>query len=522
MLKRVVSVLTLSLLALTAFPQEHDHHAMTLEDRRSLARSLSKHGDVISQPANVEPTASVAFTITAHAATNNSASFAVSPSPFRVNQGDTVNITFTVPGNDFSTSHGILMDTYIESARTCNRGNSISISFVATTPGTFGFVCSVTDCSNAHTNMIGTLTVVPVQQAAPTVSSISPASGLPAGGTAVTITGSGFANNATVSFGGFSATNVSVVSSTSITCKTPPHGAGTVSVAVTNPDSQTGTLTDGFTYQNAAPTITSLDPASGPSNGGTSVTIHGTNFVNGATVTFGGTAATAVTFGSSSSLTATAPAHAAGNAAVVVTNPDTQSATFNSYQYVSSAVTVTNVQPSTGPTSGFTPVTITGTNFQAGAAVTFGGAAATHVTVVNATTITALTPFGPTSEEVGIPVPVAVTNPDSSSGSASLFTYSVPPLSISSIEPPAGPPAGGNVIEIIGAGFTTAVTSSVTVGGVAATNVQVIDAVTMKATVPPHAAGAVDVSVTVGGTTAIATRGYVYAPPPSKRRSVKH
>lgn len=523
MLKRVVSVLTLSLLTFTAFAQQHDHHAMTEEDRRALARSLSKHGDVIPQPAaTIVPTAAVPFTITAHAANTNSASFSVSPSPFTVNQGDTVDIEFTVPANDFSTSHGIIMDTYIESARTCNRGNSISISFVATTPGTFGFVCSVATCSNAHSNMFGTMTVVPVQQPAPTVSSVSPASGLPAGGTAVTITGTGFANGATVSFGGFSATNVSVVSSTSITCKTPAHGAGKVTVAVTNPDAQSGTLTDGFTYQNPAPTITSLDPASGGTGGGTSVTIHGTNFVNGATVTFGGTAATGVTFGSSSSLTATAPAHAAGNVAVVVTNPDTQTATFNSYQYVSSSVTVTNVQPPTGPTSGFTPVTITGTNFQAGATVTFGSRAATHVTVVNATTITALTPFGPTNEQVGFPVAVAVTNPDSSSGSASLFTYSVPPLSISSIEPPAGSPAGGNVIEIIGTGFTTAVTSSVTIAGVAATNVQVIDAVTMKATVPAHAAGAVDIAVTVGGTTVTAVRGYVYAPPPSKRRGVAH
>jgi hypothetical protein len=185
-------------------------------------------------------------------------------------------------------------------------------------------------------------------------------------------------------------------------------------------------------------------------------------------------------------------------------------------------VTVTNVAPSTGPTSGFTPVTITGTNFLAGATVTIGGKAASHVIVVNASTITALTPFGPANEQVSQPVSVTVTNTDASSGSASLFTYSVPPLAVSAIEPPAGPPAGGNVIEILGAGFTTALTSSVTVGGVAATNVQVIDAVTLKATVPAHAAGAVDVSVTVGGTTVTATRGYVYAPPPSKRRSVAH
>jgi hypothetical protein len=60
---------------------------------------------------------------------------------------------------------------------------------------------------------------------APTVTGISPNSGPTAGGTAVTITGTNFATGATVSFGGTAATNVVVVSSTSITATTPakPH-----------------------------------------------------------------------------------------------------------------------------------------------------------------------------------------------------------------------------------------------------------------------------------------------------------
>ncbi len=74
-------------------------------------------------------------------------------------------------------------------------------------------------------------------------------------------------------------------------------------------------------------TITAVSPASGKTTGGTVVAITGTNFLNGATVTFGGTAASSVTFNSSTRLTATAPAHAAGSVAVVVTNPGGQSAT---------------------------------------------------------------------------------------------------------------------------------------------------------------------------------------------------
>src|ERR1700738_1522077 len=73
---------------------------------------------------------------------------------------------------------------------------------------------------------------------APTLTSISPSSGTTSGGTAVTLAGINFVSGATVKFGGVAATSVSVVNSTTITAKTPPNPAGTVSVTVTNPDGQ--------------------------------------------------------------------------------------------------------------------------------------------------------------------------------------------------------------------------------------------------------------------------------------------
>ncbi len=153
----------------------------------------------------------------------------------------------------------------------------------------------------------------------------------------MTITGSGFLTGATVSLGGTAATNVNVVGSTSITATTPAHAAGAVTVTVTNSDAQSGSLTNGYTYRNPAPTVTSITPNTGSSAGGTSVTIAGTGFVAGATVSLGGTAATAVNVGSSTSITATTPAHAAGAVNVVVTNPDTQSGTLtNGYTYTTS------------------------------------------------------------------------------------------------------------------------------------------------------------------------------------------
>jgi hypothetical protein len=255
---------------------------------------------------------------------------------------------------------------------------------------------------------------------APGVSSISPASGTTAGGTPVTITGTNFVSGATVTIGGTAATGVNVGSSTSITATTPAHAAGAVNVVVTNPDTQTGTLTNGYTYTSTAPGVTSISPTSGTTAGGTPVTITGTNFVSGATVTFGGTAATGVTVGSSTSITATTPAHAAGAVNVVVTNPDTQTGTLNNgYTYVSTAPGVTSISPTSGTTAGGTPVTITGTNFVSGATVTFGGTAATGVTVGSSTSITATTP----AHAAGA-VNVVVTNPNTQTGTLTNgYTY---------------------------------------------------------------------------------------------------
>ena len=95
-------------------------------------------------------------------------------------------------------------------------------------------------------------------QPAPTVASVSPSSGTQAGGTSVTITGTGFdvawrargaSSEPQVLFGNMRATNISVVSATSITCTTPAAlGNGSVSVAVFNGDGQAGDLASAFTY----------------------------------------------------------------------------------------------------------------------------------------------------------------------------------------------------------------------------------------------------------------------------------
>jgi hypothetical protein len=83
---------------------------------------------------------------------------------------------------------------------------------------------------------------------APTLASILPTSGPIAGGTPVTLTGTGFVNGATVLFGTVGAAAVTFNDSTSLTAVTPAQGIGTVAVTLTNPDTQTATLNAAFLY----------------------------------------------------------------------------------------------------------------------------------------------------------------------------------------------------------------------------------------------------------------------------------
>ena len=95
----------------------------------------------------------------------------------------------------------------------------------------------------------------------PTLKSASPSTGPTAGGTTVTLGGTGFESGATVTFGGTAATNVTVVSSTQITAVTPAHAAGAVNVTVTNPDGQSATSPAIFTFVTAI-TFAQVGPAS--------------------------------------------------------------------------------------------------------------------------------------------------------------------------------------------------------------------------------------------------------------------
>lgn len=322
--------------------------------------------------------------------------------------------------------------------------------------------------------------------AAPTFASIAPASGSTAGGTLVTIAGSGFYAGVTVTVGGTLATGLTLVSGASLTCTTPAGAAGAANVVVTNADAQSATGTGAFTFV-APPAISGIAPANGPQSGGITVTISGTGFVSGATVTFGPTAATVTSF-SATALEVTLPVSASSGAVTVtVTNPDTQNDT-TSFTY-DPPPAPTSVSPSAGPLAGGNTVTVIGTNFVngGGLAVRFGTQAATGVTWLSATQIQCLPPAG--TGTVG----VTVTNPDTQTGTVvGAYTYNPAPT-VTAVNVNTGPATGGTTVTVTGTGFLTGAT--VLFGSTLATNVTRLSATQIRCDTPAGT-GAVAVTVT--------------------------
>ncbi len=315
----------------------------------------------------------------------------------------------------------------------------------------------------------------------PVITGVAPANGPETGGTAVTITGTGFTGTTGVTFGGTPATDVTVVDDTTITATTPAHAPGAVDVVVTTPagPSEPGD----FTFD-AVPAITSVAPASGPETGGTDVTITGTGFTGATGVTFGGTAGTAFTVVNDTTITVTTPAHAPGAVDVVVQHPngDSQPGDFTFLQLPA----ITSLTPTSGPQTGGTAVTITGTGFTGATGVTFGGTAGTAFTVVSDTTITVTTPaHAPGAADVIVQHP----NGDSQPGD---FTF-LPVPAITSVAPANGPQTGGTAVTITGTGFTGA--TGVTFGGTPGTGFTVVNDTTITVTTPAHTPGGVDVIV---------------------------
>ena len=341
----------------------------------------------------------------------------------------------------------------------------------------------------------------------PTLTSLSPDNGPQTGGTTVTITGTGFTDATGVTFDGTSGTAFTVVDDTTITVTTPVHDPGTIAVIVQSPAGESNELD--YTYTPVA-SITGVSPGDGPVAGGTVVTITGQCFTGATAVTFGGVDATSFTVDSDTQITATTPAGTAGAVDVVVTGGGTCGSATDpgGFTYVApapAAADAVSLTPTSGPETGGTIVTITGTGFTGATGVTFDGTAGGSFTVVSDTSITVSSPV----HDPGA-VDVIVESPNGDS-SPLPFTFT-PVATITGTSPSTGPEDGGTPVTITGSCFTGA--TAVTFGGVDALSFTVVSDTEIDA-VTPAGAGTVDVVVTGGGTCGTATDpgGFTYEAP---------
>jgi hypothetical protein len=259
------------------------------------------------------------------------------------------------------------------------------------------------------------------------------------------------------------------------------------------------------------PSVISLSPSSGSNQGGTSVTITGTNFTGATSVEFGGVEALSFTVNSSTQITAVNPP-GSGTVDVQVFGPGGVSASNPGDLFTNiSPVTVTGLSPAQGLAVGGNSVNITGTDFSTGATAMFGSSPATNVVVNSSTSITATAPAG--TGEVNVTVTAA--QGTSAINSNDLYTY-LPPPAVSGVSPSSGTIPGGTSVTISGTGFASGMT--VDFGSNAATNVVVSSSTSATATSPAGSSmsgGVVDVTVTTADGTSSVNGGdeFTYTSP---------
>jgi RHS repeat-associated protein len=341
-------------------------------------------------------------------------------------------------------------------------------------------------------NQADQLTSVGQAPVAPRVTSVSPTSGPTAGGTTITVKGTGFSGVSGVTVGGVAASNVKVTADGQLTAVTPAGSAGSGDVVITAPGgtSPTGTA-DRYSYA-ANPAVTAMTPMAGPTAGGTTVTISGAAFTGATGVFFGSVPASAYTVVSDNKITATAPA-GTGTVAVTVKTKSKTSAkgSASNFLYANGPV-ITGEQPAAGPSAGGTVVTLAGSGFSGATQVLFGSTPATNLNVVSDSQLTATAPAGSGS------IPIYVITPAGTSPKTAIATFGYQAVpTISAVLPAAGPTTGGTTVKISGAGLTNV--SGVSFGNRPAA-FKVLTSAALLA-IAPAGTGTVDITITTAGGT---------------------
>ena len=271
------------------------------------------------------------------------------------NHGPTIGGTeITLTGTNFGTSGTVTFDGQV--VPTIDYNNT-EVKF--TLPSGQGAGKSISVAVSGQNSSLATF-----NYDGPAITNVSPNIGPVAGGIEITLSGSNFGTNGTVTFNGQAVTTTGYTNSQIKFIL--PAGQGTGNAILVD---VSGQVSAPALFSYTAPSITQVSPNHGPTIGGIEITLTGTNFGTNGTLGFDGQMQTTTSYNNTQIKFMLPSGQGLGKSVVVTAGGQNSSAATFNYD----GPTITNVSPSMGPVEGGIPITLTGSNFGTNGMVSIGG-----------------------------------------------------------------------------------------------------------------------------------------------------
>jgi hypothetical protein len=279
------------------------------------------------------------------------------------------------------------------------------------------------------------------------IQAIIPGSGPVEGGNLVRIRGQALSEDVAVYLGSREM-DVELSSGQLIGYAPPSGGPGTVTVKAIDEGGDVSTIPDGYRYVEGLQ-IESVSPGRVPTEGGVQVDIRGAGFTQDAAVSFSGTPALRVDYVDENLLRALAPPRNRGYADVRVTTREDTTVLERGVEYYES-LDITSVRPGSSPVAGGTQVVVEGTGFRSQIDFSFGGEAATLVSVDPRNgRATVEVPAHP----AGLVDVTATTATDTAIAADAFYYRASDAPDLVAVQPDFGSSAGGEQVVLVGFGF---------------------------------------------------------------------
>lgn len=340
------------------------------------------------------------------------------------------------------------------------------------------------------------------------IESVEPFSGSPVGGEVIFVYGWGFTKNVDVYFDEVPAEAVFYMNSKKLMVTTPKHTLGKSDVTVWWPEGQVKTLPSGFLFLTEL-AIESVDPPSGPVEGGTPVAITGSGFTPDTRVVFGNRLAIDTEVVSESVLYAlTPPGDKGGAVAVHVSNVTGTAGHKNAFTFTA-VPRIDQVTPPAGPAGGGGTVVLEGKWLSPVTAVYFGDAQA-QVVEVKYNAVTVIAPAG--VQGYADVVALGVWGWGEATDGYYYFAGESPPDQVEAVMPNWGPEEGGNAVYLLGCSLTSGGLEKIWFGAMEAPVVKKYPEECAVVVTAPAGSGTVDIEVDKQSGSYTVVQSYTYVP----------